>query len=136
MRKIKLPTDRTVFSTDNNGYAGNERDETLVDQNLWTPKSLRTTASPTESAKSAKTTSRLRRGGVHARTGGVTPPESRRRKPFPHHGVGRIATPGGALSGTSRTDADNPDPPDRGPGPAYPMRVFSTGDKIFHGKAR
>ena len=35
MRKIKLPTDRTVFSTDNNGYAGNERDETLVDQNLW-----------------------------------------------------------------------------------------------------
>ncbi len=22
MRKIKLPTDRTVFSTDNNGYAG------------------------------------------------------------------------------------------------------------------
>ncbi len=27
MRKIKLPTDRTVFSTDNNGYAGNERDE-------------------------------------------------------------------------------------------------------------
>ena len=34
-RKIKLPTDRTVFSTDNNGYAGNERDETLVDQNLW-----------------------------------------------------------------------------------------------------
>ena len=50
--------------------------------------------------------------------------------------VGRIATPGGALSGTSRTDADNPDPPDRGPGPAYPMRVFSTGDKIFHGKAR
>ncbi|MEI3544299.1 MAG: hypothetical protein V8Q31_08530 [Alistipes communis] len=27
--------DRTVFSTDNNGYAGNERDETLVDQNLW-----------------------------------------------------------------------------------------------------
>ena len=79
---------------------------------------------------------RPRRGGVHARTGGVTPPESRRRKPFPHHGVGRIATPGGALSGTSRTDADNPDPPDRGPGPAYPMRVFSTGDKIFHGKAR
>ena len=35
MRKIKLLTDRTVFSTDNNGYAGNERDETLVDQNLW-----------------------------------------------------------------------------------------------------
>ena len=35
MRKIKLPTDRTVFSTDNNGYAGKERDETLVDQNLW-----------------------------------------------------------------------------------------------------
>ena len=35
MRKIKLPTDRTVFSTDNNGYADNERDETLVDQNLW-----------------------------------------------------------------------------------------------------
>ena len=131
MRKIKLPTDRTVFSTDNNGYAGNERDETLVDQNL------RTTASPTESAKSAKTTvpSTTRRG-TRTHRGSDAPPESRRRKPFPHHGVGRIATPGGALSGTSRTDADNPDPPDRGPGPAYPMRVFSTGDKIFHGKAR
>ena len=46
--------------------------------------------------------SRLRRGGVHARTGGVTPPpESRRRKPFPHHGVGRIATLSGDFSETA-----------------------------------
>ena len=35
MGKIILPSDRTILSTDNNGYAGNERDETLVDENLW-----------------------------------------------------------------------------------------------------
>ena len=35
MGKIILPNDRTILSTDNNGYAGNERDETLVDENLW-----------------------------------------------------------------------------------------------------
>ena len=35
MGKISLPTDRTILSTDNNGFAGNERDETLVDENLW-----------------------------------------------------------------------------------------------------
>lgn len=34
MGKIALPTDRTILSTDNNGFAGNERDETLVDENL------------------------------------------------------------------------------------------------------
>ena len=90
MRKIKLPTDRTVFSTDNNGYAGNERDETLVDQNLWDSEIAADDRIPDGIA------------------------ESRRRKPFPHHGVGRIATPDDAFSGTSRTDADNPVPPDRG----------------------
>ena len=35
MGKIILPNDCTILSTDNNGYAGNERDETLVDENLW-----------------------------------------------------------------------------------------------------
>lgn len=34
MGKIALPTDRTILSTNNNGFAGNERDETLVDENL------------------------------------------------------------------------------------------------------
>ena len=99
MRKIKLPTDRTVFSTDNNGYAGNERDETLVDQNLW----------DSEIAADDRIPDGIGEIGEDDR-----PPESRRRKPFPHHGVGRIATPDDAFSGTSRTDADNPVPPDRG----------------------
>lgn len=35
MNNIKFPSDRTIFSTDNNGFAGNERDENLVDENLW-----------------------------------------------------------------------------------------------------
>ena len=115
MRKIKLPTDRTVFSTDNNGYADNERDGHWSTKICGTPKSLRTTASPTESAKSAKTTvpSTTRRG-TRTHRGSDAPPESRRRKPFPHHGVGRIATLSGDFSETSRTDADNPAPPDRG----------------------
>ena len=34
MGKIALPTDRTILSTDNNGFSGNERDDTLVDENL------------------------------------------------------------------------------------------------------
>lgn len=34
MGKIEFPTDRTVISTQNNGFAGNERDETLIDENL------------------------------------------------------------------------------------------------------
>lgn len=31
---VEFPTDRTVISTDNNGFAGDERDETLIDENL------------------------------------------------------------------------------------------------------
>ena len=31
---VEFPTDRTVISTDNNGFAGNERDETLIYENL------------------------------------------------------------------------------------------------------
>ena len=34
MGKIEFPTDRTVISTQNNGFAGTERDETLIDENL------------------------------------------------------------------------------------------------------
>lgn len=34
MGKIEFPTDRTVISTDNNGFAGNERDENLIEENL------------------------------------------------------------------------------------------------------
>lgn len=34
MGKIEIRSDRTVLSTDNNGYAGDERDETLVDADL------------------------------------------------------------------------------------------------------
>ena len=34
MGKIEFPTDRRVISTQNNGFAGNERDETLIDENL------------------------------------------------------------------------------------------------------
>ena len=76
MRKIKLPTDRTVFSTDNNGYADNERDETLVDQNLWDSE-IAANASPTESAKSAKTTvpSTTRRG-TRTHRGSDAPPKA------------------------------------------------------------
>lgn len=33
-RIVECPTDRTVISTDNNGFAGDERDETLIDENL------------------------------------------------------------------------------------------------------
>lgn len=31
---VEFPTDRTVISTENNGFAGNERDETFIDENL------------------------------------------------------------------------------------------------------
>lgn len=34
MGKIKFRNDRTVFSTDNNGFAGNERDENLIEEDL------------------------------------------------------------------------------------------------------
>lgn len=34
MEKIRYRSDRTIFSTHNNGFAGNERDETLVAENL------------------------------------------------------------------------------------------------------
>ena len=34
MGKIEFSTDRRVISTQNNGFAGNERDETLIDENL------------------------------------------------------------------------------------------------------
>jgi len=34
MGKIALPTDRTILSTDNNDFAGSERDETFVDEDL------------------------------------------------------------------------------------------------------
>jgi len=32
--KELFPTDRTVISTENNGFAGDERDENLIDENL------------------------------------------------------------------------------------------------------
>ena len=34
MRKFLFRNDRTIFSTRNNGFAGNERDETLIEENL------------------------------------------------------------------------------------------------------
>lgn len=34
MGKVKFPTDRVIFSTDNNGYAGAERDENLIEADL------------------------------------------------------------------------------------------------------
>lgn len=69
-------------------------------------------------------------GYTHA-PGEWRPPESRRRKPFPHHGVGRIATLSGAFSGTSRTDADNPAPPGRGPVLYIPCAFFQPAIKYF-----
>ena len=33
-RIVEFPTDRTGISTENNGFAGDERDETLIDENL------------------------------------------------------------------------------------------------------
>ena len=33
-RIVEFPTDRTVISTENNGFAGDERDENLIDENL------------------------------------------------------------------------------------------------------
>lgn len=35
MGKAECPTDRSVLSTENNGYAGDERDENLWDENIW-----------------------------------------------------------------------------------------------------
>ena len=35
MNDVKFPSDRTILSTDNNGFAGDERDENLVAENLW-----------------------------------------------------------------------------------------------------
>ena len=32
-RIVEFPTDRTVISTENNGFAGDERDENLIDGN-------------------------------------------------------------------------------------------------------
>lgn len=34
MDEIKFRNDRTILSTSNNGFAGNERDENLVEENL------------------------------------------------------------------------------------------------------
>lgn len=34
MAKVKFPSDRTILSTGNNGFAGSERDETLIEENL------------------------------------------------------------------------------------------------------
>ncbi|WP_418990671.1 hypothetical protein [Alistipes sp.] len=34
MPKVRFHNDRTVFSTSNNGFAGNERDENLVEEDL------------------------------------------------------------------------------------------------------
>lgn len=34
MAQIKNRSDRTIFSTQNNGFAGNERDENLVEEDL------------------------------------------------------------------------------------------------------
>ena len=34
MGKLEIRNDRTVLSTDNNGYAGNERDENLIEEDL------------------------------------------------------------------------------------------------------
>ena len=33
-RIVEFPTDRTVISTENNGFAGDERDENLIDEEL------------------------------------------------------------------------------------------------------
>lgn len=35
MNDVKFPSDRTILPTDNNGFAGDERDENLVAENLW-----------------------------------------------------------------------------------------------------
>lgn len=34
MKNVKFHNDRTILSTDNNGFAGNERDENLVEEDL------------------------------------------------------------------------------------------------------
>lgn len=34
MAQIEFHNDRTILSTDNNGFAGNERDETYIEENL------------------------------------------------------------------------------------------------------
>lgn len=34
MGKIEIRNDRTIFSTENNGFAGNERDENLIEEDL------------------------------------------------------------------------------------------------------
>lgn len=34
MGEIEFRNDRTLLSTENNGFAGNERDETLIEENL------------------------------------------------------------------------------------------------------
>lgn len=34
MDEVKFRNDRTILSTSNNGFAGNERDENLVEENL------------------------------------------------------------------------------------------------------
>lgn len=34
MGKAAFKNDRIIFSTENNGFAGNERDENLIDENL------------------------------------------------------------------------------------------------------
>lgn len=115
MRKIKLPTDRTVFSTDNNGYADNERDETLVDQNLWDSEIAANDRIPDgigeigEDDRPSTT-----RRGTRTHRGSDAPPKADAGNRSRTTGVGRIATLSGDFSETSRTDADNPAPPDRG----------------------
>ena len=35
MKRVKFDTDRTVDSTENNEYTESNRDENLVDENIW-----------------------------------------------------------------------------------------------------
>lgn len=56
MGKFLFRNDRIIFSTRNNGFAGNERDETLIQRISSTPKFRPTTGYRTGRTKSSKTT--------------------------------------------------------------------------------
>ena len=43
---VEFPNDRTVISTENNGFAGGERDENLIDEELLETCLLYTSPSP------------------------------------------------------------------------------------------
>ena len=73
MGKLEIRNDRTVLSTENNGYAGSERDENLIEEDLVDTEIPVDDRIP-DGIDEIVEDDRPRRGGLPARSGRVPPP--------------------------------------------------------------